>query len=149
MPQVSVGRPRTRGPALVLLLGVVLTLMTHLVACAAHATEEHRPTATQARYGTESLPLAPAEPPACSVTGAADEQPDNDVLCCDPAHTLAYLRTPVGTALLALLLVVFVSLRHRPEGAASSGAPPGHAETPERRARAGSALLRVVCISRT
>ncbi|MFE0510316.1 hypothetical protein [Streptomyces sp. NPDC058964] len=151
MPQVSVGHTRPRRPALALLLGVALILLAHLVACAAHAAEERGAAAGrgQGQYGSAALPLRPAEPASFRVTGTTDEQPDHDMLCCDPAHALACLRAPVGTLLLALLPVVLLSLRHRSEDAASPGAPPGRAGAPDTRARSGPALLRIVCVSRT
>ncbi|ALV33127.1 hypothetical protein [Streptomyces sp. CdTB01] len=154
MPRESVGRAQARGPAFVLLLGLALTLMAHLVACAAHATEDHRPavaavaSAAQEEHGADAHPLLSAGP-ACSVSGGADDHPEHDVLCCDPADTPVSLRAAAGTTLLALLLLVLSSLGRRPEDLAVSGAPPGRAETSDARAYTGSALLRIVCVSRT
>ncbi|WP_328747291.1 hypothetical protein OHT57_17175 [Streptomyces sp. NBC_00285] len=153
MPQEYVGCASARRPTLVLLLGVAMTLMAHLVACGVHATEDHRPAVTasteRGQHGVDALPLAAADL-ACSATDAGDGNPDHDVLCCGPAHVLAYLPAPIGAMLLALLLLVLLPLRHRSQEATASGTPPGPEETPEaRRILTGSSLLRIVCVSRT
>ncbi|MFJ3233878.1 hypothetical protein [Streptomyces sp. NPDC086787] len=145
MPQEPVGRAPARGPALVLLLGVVLTLLAHLVACAAHALEEHRPTTTTAVTAV-TVTAAQGDP------SGQEPDEDDDQLCCDPSHVLAYLRAPLASLLLALLLVLHLChLRDRRRAGRTvvGGAPPGRAGTRDRPARTGPALLRAVGVSRT
>ncbi|MHC3392759.1 hypothetical protein ACLQ2E_25305 [Streptomyces lavendulocolor] len=155
MPQESVGRAApSRRPALVLLVGLVLTLMAHLVACALHAGEDHGPAVSAASHahgerGAGVLAASLITGPACSVSGDDGHSGDHHVLCCDPADVPVQLRTAAGTVLPAFLLLAVLPLGRRPEDSAASGTPPGGGDASGTSWSAGPALLRVVCVSRT
>ncbi|GAA3500935.1 hypothetical protein GCM10019016_080420 [Streptomyces prasinosporus] len=154
MPQGSVGRAASRKPALVLLVGLVLTLTAHLVACAVHAAEDHGPAVsaaspTHGKHGAHTHGTLAAGP-ACSPVGWADEHPGQDAdLCCDPADLPADLRAASGSMLLAFPFLALLSLGRRPEDPTASGAPPGPGEGSRAPGSSGLTLLQLVCVSRT
>ena len=153
MPQDSAGCARSRKPALALLVGLVLMLMAYVVACAVHSAEGHVHAAeTVSSKQAESavgIPLLAADASACSAAHGADDHPGHGAACCHPADWPADLRVPAGSLLLALLLLGLLSLRHRTEDPATSGAPPGRGATAAGPSLAGPHLLRLVCVSRT
>ena len=157
MPQGSVGRAASRRPALVLLVGLVLTLTAHLVACAVHAAEDHGPAVSAAspahgEHGAhgEHTHGTVAAGPACSPAGWADGHPGHDdVLCCDPADVPADLRAASGSMLLAFPFLALLSLGRRPEDPTASGAPPGPGDGSRAPGSTGPTLLQLVCVSRT
>ncbi|WP_189283428.1 hypothetical protein [Streptomyces anthocyanicus] len=157
MSQESVGRAvSSRRLALVLLVGLVLTLTAHLAACALHAGEEKYGTAVSAAshthgvHGAGALAAALIPGPTCSVTGDDGHTGDHHVLCCDPADVPAQLPTTAGTAFLPFLLLALLPLgRHRPEDSAASGSPPSGGDSSSTSWSTGPTLLRVVCVSRT
>ncbi|GHE75783.1 hypothetical protein ABZ508_09875 [Streptomyces lavendulocolor] len=155
MPQESVGRAASsRRPALVFLVGLVLTLTAHLVACAVHAGEDHGSAVSAAshahgEHGAGALAAALITGPACSVTDDGHSG-HHHVLCCDPADVPVQLRPSAGTVFPAFLLLALLPLgRRRPEGSAASGTPPGGGDASGTSWSTGPALLRVVCVSRT
>ncbi|MFF7642912.1 hypothetical protein [Streptomyces canus] len=153
MPQESAGCAWSRKPALALLVGLVLMLMAHVVGCAVHPAESHVHAAAaasseQAEPGAD-VPVLAADASACSASHGADEHPGHGAACCDPAERPADLRVPAGALILALLLLGLLSLRHRTEDPAQSGAPPGRGDTAGALSLTGPHLLRLVCVSRT
>ncbi|MFF7643902.1 hypothetical protein [Streptomyces canus] len=153
MPQESAGCAGSRKPALALLVGLVLMLMAHVVACAVHPAESHVHAAAaasskQAESAAE-IPLLAADGSACSTAHGADEHPGHGAACCDPADRPAGLRVPAGAVILALLLFGLLPLRHRTEDPTTSGGPPGRGDTAGAPSLAGLHLLRLVCVSRT
>lgn len=152
MPQESAGCAGSRKPALALLVGLVLMLMAHVVACAVHPAESHVHAAAaasmeQAESGAD-VPLLVSDALACSASHGADEHPGHGAACCDPADLPADLRVPAGALTLALLLIGLLPLRHRAEDPAQSGAPTG-GDTAGAPSLTGLHLLRLVCVSRT
>jgi hypothetical protein len=153
MPQESAGHAGSRKPAFALLVGLVLMLMAHAVACAVHPAESHVHAAAaasseQAESAADVPPLASDASP-CSASHGRDEHPRHGAACCDPADWPADLRVPTGALVLALLLLGLLPLRHRAEDPAMSGAPPGRGGTAGAPSLTGPHLLRLVCVSRT
>ncbi|KAF5990703.1 hypothetical protein [Streptomyces sp. WAC00263] len=153
MPQESADCAGSRRPALALLVGLVLMLMAHVVACAVHQAESHVHAAAAASSAqaesTSDVPMLVSDASACSASHGADEHPGHGAACCDPADWPADLRAPAGALLLALLLLGLLPLRHRTEDPATSGAPPGRGDTAGAPSLTGPHLLRLVCVSRT
>lgn len=154
MPQESAGCARVRRPALALLVGLVLMLLAHAVACAGHPADGHaHPTAAAAsavheEAGADSLRSA-WEAADCGLAHGADEHPGHGTLCCDPADWPAEARGPAGALLLAFTLIALLFLRHRVVDTATSGAPPGGGDPAAVPTPGGSHLLNLVCVSRT
>lgn len=154
MPQESAGCARVRKPALALLVGLVLMLLAHAVACAVHPAEGHShatavaASAMHEEAGADSLRSA-WEAADCALTHGADGHPDHGIACCDPADWPADTRVPVGTLLLAFTLIALLCLRHRVVDSETSGAPPGGGDPAAVPTPGGSHLLSLVCVSRT
>ncbi|MFJ3770750.1 hypothetical protein ACIPX0_03550 [Streptomyces sp. NPDC090075] len=154
MPQESAGCARVRRPALALLVGLVLMLLAHAVACAADLDDGH-PHATTAA-ASAAHPEAGANSPRsawvvadCASDHGADEHDGHCTLCCDPADRPAGPRVPAQTLVLALALLALLSLRHRVVDPVPSGGPPGGGDPAAVPCSAGPRLLNLVCVSRT
>ncbi|MFF6829821.1 hypothetical protein [Streptomyces longwoodensis] len=154
MPQESAGCAGVRRPALALLVGLVLTLLAHAVACAAHPAEGHShataasASAVHEEAGADILRSA-WETADCALTHGADGHSHHGIACCDPADWPADTRVPAGTLLLAFTLIALLCLRHRVVDPVTSGAPPGGGDPAAVPTPGGSHLLRLVCVSRT
>ncbi|MFF3911907.1 hypothetical protein ACFYZB_00280 [Streptomyces sp. NPDC001852] len=152
MPQEwAVGRARRRTPALVILVGLTLMLVAHVASCALHHADSHSHTASQTMSMTSEahgagVSAVASDSAGCSAGHDADDHPDHDHACCDPADRPADLRT--STASLVLTLLVLVASRRDPAGLlvpnALERAGPEHPS-----ACVGVHLLRLVCVSRT
>ena len=135
-------------------MGLVLMLLAHVVACAAHSAERHShvtPLAAQAvheQVGADSL-RSVGEMAYCDLTHGADGHSDHGIACCDPADWPADPRVPAGTLLLVFTLIALLRLRDSATGPVTSGAPPGGGDTAAVPIPSGSHLLRLVCVSRT
>ncbi|MEU3845007.1 hypothetical protein AB0E88_33875 [Streptomyces sp. NPDC028635] len=150
MPQENAGRTPVRAPALALLVGLVLTLLTHVVLCAlhSHGDEEHT------RAAVPIAATAPVQAAGAWVREAVDcggghdagapGHPGHGVLCCDPADRAGDVRVP-GAA--SLLILMFTALTVR--GPSAPPAPPSRARATGVPARRGPDVLRLVCVSRT
>ncbi|MFF4550704.1 hypothetical protein [Streptomyces sp. NPDC001435] len=154
MPQESAGCAGVRKPALALLVGLVLMLLTHVVACAAHPAEGHShatvmaASAVHEESGADSLRSA-WETADWALIHGVDEHPEHGIACCDPADWPADTRVPAGTLLLAFMLIALLSLGHRVVDPETSGAPPGGGDWAAVPTPGGSHLLNLVCVSRT
>ncbi|GAA2491722.1 hypothetical protein [Streptomyces longisporus] len=154
MPQESAGCVSGRKPALAFLVGLVLMLLAHAVACATHPAEGRSHAATVAasavheEAGTGGL-KSTGEGADCAPTHGVDGHSHHGIACCDPADWPADTRVPAGALLLAFALTALLSLRHRVVGADTSGAPPGRGHTAAVPTSGGSHLLSLVCVSRT
>ncbi|MEV5880690.1 hypothetical protein AB0L75_42265 [Streptomyces sp. NPDC052101] len=158
MPQRSAGCAGVRKPALALLVGLVLMLLAHAVACAAHGAGEHEHGMTavaSAMYqeaGAASTLRPVGEAADCALThgpDGSDGHTGHDTACCDPADWPAGTRATAGTLLLAFTLIALLSLRHRTLGPVMPGSPPGGGDRAAVPAPDGAHLLRLVCVSRT
>ncbi|MEU8031501.1 hypothetical protein AB0C13_23140 [Streptomyces sp. NPDC049099] len=160
MPQESAGCAGVRKPALVLLLGLVLLLLAHAVACAGHLADGHAHD-LHVQGVPVAAPVAPEEAGAAvlrSVREAAEdlgpghgagEHPGHGSVCCDPADLPAGPRATAGAVLLAFALLALLFVRQRPVDPAPPGAPPGRAGPEPVGSPCGSHLLHLVCVSRT
>lgn len=154
MPQESAGCARVRKPALALLVGLVLMLLAHAVACAAHLDDGHPHAATVAASAVHqeagaNSPRSVRVAADCALDHGADEHDGHCTLCCDPADRPAGPRVPAGTLVLAFTLIALLSLRHRVVDPASSGGPPGGGDPAAMPNSGGPRLLNLVCVSRT
>ncbi|MET7479832.1 hypothetical protein ABZT17_36485 [Streptomyces sp. NPDC005648] len=154
MPQESAGCARVRRPALALLVGLVLMLLAHAVACASdlddgypHATTVAAPAAHQ-EAGANS-PRSVWAVADCALDHGADDHDGHCTLCCDPADRPADPRVPAGTLVLAFTLIALLSLRHRMVDPVTSGGPPGRRDPAALPTPGGPHLLKLVCVSRT
>ncbi|MFF4576579.1 hypothetical protein [Streptomyces sp. NPDC001410] len=154
MPQESAGCAGVRKPALALLVGLVLMLLAHVVACSVHPAEGRSHVTAMAasamheEAGADSLRSA-LETADCALIQGADEHTGHGIACCDPADWPADLRVPAGALLLAFTLIALLSLRHRVVDPKTFGAPPGGGGPAAGATPGGSHLLRFVCVSRT
>jgi hypothetical protein len=154
MPQESAGCARVRKPALVLLVCLVLMLLAHAVACAAHPADGHShgtaavASTVHGETGADSLRSA-WEAADCALAHGVDDHPGHGIACCDPADWPADARVPAGALLFAFMLIALLSLRHRVVDAVMSGTPPGGGDPAAVPPSGGSHLLRLVCVSRT
>ncbi|MEU6200296.1 hypothetical protein [Streptomyces sp. NPDC047061] len=154
MPQESAGCARMRKPALALLVGLVLMLLAHAVACAADLDDGHPHATTAAasavyqEAGANGLRSVWAVAD-CALDHGADEHDGHCSLCCDPADRPAELRVPAGALVLALALIALLSLRHRVVDPVASGGPPGGGDPAAVPNSGGARLLNLVCVSRT
>ncbi|MER6381326.1 hypothetical protein ACWDBD_28410 [Streptomyces sp. NPDC001118] len=152
MPQESVaGRAGRRTPALALLVGLTLLIVAHVISCALHHVDGHAHTAARAestRSGAHGVdaPVLASGSAGRPAGHDADDHPDHDPTCCDPADRPADLRA--STAALVLALLVLVLARRDLAGPSAPGAP-GRAGPEPPSACAGVPLLRFVCVSRT
>ena len=143
-----------RKPALALLVGLVLMLLAHAVACAAHLDDGH-PHATTAAASAVHQEAGADSPSSvwavadCALDHGADEHDGHCILCCDPADRPAGLRVPAGALVLALTLIALLSLRHRVADPVTSGGPPGGGDPEDVPHSGGAQLLNLVCVSRT
>ncbi|MEU1273212.1 hypothetical protein [Streptomyces sp. NPDC005799] len=154
MPQESAGCARVRRPALALLVGLVLMLLAHAVACAGHPAGGHAHATTVSASAVHEEARADSlrsawEAVDCALTHAVDGHSEHGIACCDPADWPADTRVPAGTLLLAFTLIVLLSLRHRVMDLVMSGAPPGGGNPAVVPPPGGSHLLNLVCVSRT
>ncbi|MEV0981690.1 hypothetical protein [Streptomyces sp. NPDC049915] len=147
MPQETAGRTPVRGPVLALLVGLVLTLLTHVVLCAlhAHGDEAHGRTAAPTAV---AAPVQPGTREAVDCVAGHDTgapgHPGHGVLCCDPADRAADIRVP-GAALPLTLLLTALTVR----GPGAPPTPPARPRTTGAPARSGPGVLSLVCVSRT
>ena len=154
MPQESADYAEARKPALALLVGLVLMLLAHVVACAAHPAEGHLHATAAAVSAVDEEAVVDSlrstwESSDCALAYGADGHPGHDALCCDPADWPADLRVPAGTLLLAFTLIALLLLRHRVVDPVTLGAPPGGGDPAAVPIDGGCHLLRLVCVSRT
>ncbi|MGW1893468.1 hypothetical protein ACWCP6_24945 [Streptomyces sp. NPDC002004] len=159
MPQEAAGRAGSRMPGLVLLVGLALTLLAHVTACAMHMADggHHRagPVALSVR-GTSGAPASGAVARAVGVAGegqpgrgAGGEHPGHGEECCGPADCRAEPRSPAGALFLALLLLGLSPSWRRTGDPPVAAVPRGHPDTAAVPAPTGPRTLRMVCVSRT
>ncbi|MGW3204201.1 hypothetical protein [Streptomyces sp. NPDC001135] len=155
MPQESAGCAGVRTPALALLLGLVLLLLAHAVACAGHLADgraHDAPVAAPAPHEAAGAAV-PRSGPEVAEDGdpghGADEHPGHGSVCCDPADLPAGPRGTAGAVLLAFVLLALLSPRRRALECLPPGALPGRAGPGPVPAPCGSHLLNLVCVSRT
>ncbi|MBW8795387.1 MAG: hypothetical protein JF597_17840 [Streptomyces sp.] len=154
MPQESAGCARVRRPALALLVGLVLMLLAHAVACAADLDDGHPHATTVAASAVHQEAGADSSRSVwvaadCALDHGADEHDGHCTLCCEPADRPAGPRVPAGTLVLAFTLIALLSLRHRVVDPVMSGGPQGGGDPAAVPTPGGSHLLNLVCVSRT
>src|SRR5262245_19444548 len=113
MPQESAGCARVRKPALALHVGLVLMLLAHAVACAAHLDDGHPYATTVAAPAVHQEAGADSPRSVWAVADSAlghgaDEHDGHCTLCCDPAARPANPRVPAGILVLAFTLIALL-----------------------------------------